>query len=128
MMSVSRSALLGLAAAIAFSQSQLVHAAANTDTIECRGGTTPVCLHWVIGPPAQCTEWGCGATKPTDPPKAVQGTIGTTSGGKTKRFPIVTGITGLKHNSTDGTATFHSTTPKTSTLQMKTCLDPKKCH
>jgi hypothetical protein len=43
----------------------------------------PVCLHWSLGPPATCTEWGCAATKRTDPPKTATMGGGTSGGTRT---------------------------------------------
>ena len=79
-----------------------------------------MCQHWKLGPPASCTEWACGATKGTDPPKSIKGTTGDT--GKKPKFPVVNGIgTGLKLQNSGTTGNSQSSFHK------KDCVGTKKC-
>ena len=93
-MKTSRLVIFGFAAAMAASSHPGMASAA---TAECPQWSSVVCLHWSLGPPAVCTEYGCAATKGTDPPKAVQGTT-TTGGGRKNNFPIISTVgKSLKH-------------------------------
>jgi hypothetical protein len=120
-MITSRLAAFSFAAAVAACSHPGMATAAAA---ECPAWSSVVCLHWALGPPAVCTEYGCAATKGTDPPKSIQGSTG---GGKKNRFPIVTTITnGLKLKGSAGGSNSNSA-PSHTTMFKKNCLPGQKC-